>query len=202
MPRSRLLALPPGDGAEDKGSRRFAMVLMIDNYDSFTWNLVQYFGELGEDVARRSQRRHDARGARKARARGDRRLAGSVYAERGGHLARSHREARRTRADLRRLPRPSGDRAGVRRQGRAREGNHARQDLDDSPRRQGCVQGRAESVRGDALSLARRRAVVAARCLEVLGVDGRRRRPARRNHGTSPHLAAGRGRGSFIRNRS
>jgi anthranilate synthase component 2 len=26
------------------------MLLMIDNYDSFTWNLVQYFGELGADV--------------------------------------------------------------------------------------------------------------------------------------------------------
>lgn len=26
------------------------MVLMIDNYDSFTYNLVQYFGELGADV--------------------------------------------------------------------------------------------------------------------------------------------------------
>jgi anthranilate synthase component II len=26
------------------------MLLMIDNYDSFTYNLVQYLGELGADV--------------------------------------------------------------------------------------------------------------------------------------------------------
>lgn len=26
------------------------MLLLIDNYDSFTWNLVHYFGELGADV--------------------------------------------------------------------------------------------------------------------------------------------------------
>ena len=26
------------------------MILMIDNYDSFTWNLVQYLGELGAEV--------------------------------------------------------------------------------------------------------------------------------------------------------
>jgi anthranilate synthase component 2 len=26
------------------------MILMIDNYDSFTYNLVQYLGELGAEV--------------------------------------------------------------------------------------------------------------------------------------------------------
>ena len=33
------------------------MILMIDNYDSFTYNLVQYLGELGEEVL---VRRNDA----------------------------------------------------------------------------------------------------------------------------------------------
>ena len=31
-------------------AREKIMLLMIDNYDSFTYNLVQYFGELGADV--------------------------------------------------------------------------------------------------------------------------------------------------------
>ena len=26
------------------------MIVMIDNYDSFTYNLVQYFSELGQEV--------------------------------------------------------------------------------------------------------------------------------------------------------
>ena len=30
--------------------RRETRLLMIDNYDSFTYNIVQYFGELGADV--------------------------------------------------------------------------------------------------------------------------------------------------------
>ncbi len=31
-------------------SKRGIKVVMVDNYDSFTYNLVQYFGELGADV--------------------------------------------------------------------------------------------------------------------------------------------------------
>lgn len=41
------------------------MLLLIDNYDSFTYNLVHYFGELGSDV---TVRRNDEIGAREAMA--------------------------------------------------------------------------------------------------------------------------------------
>src|SRR5256714_15169430 len=42
----------PGDaaGTPDGSGRCAAMILVIDNYDSFTYNLVQRLGELGADL--------------------------------------------------------------------------------------------------------------------------------------------------------
>ncbi len=47
----------PGRDAHRERQRAGANVLMIDNYDSFTYNLVQYLAELGADV---EVRRNDA----------------------------------------------------------------------------------------------------------------------------------------------
>jgi para-aminobenzoate synthetase component 2 len=43
------------------------MLLMIDNYDSFTYNLVQYLGELGADVTVKRNDAIDVAGARAMR---------------------------------------------------------------------------------------------------------------------------------------
>ena len=43
--------------ADARSLKPEAMILMIDNYDSFTYNLVQYLGELGAEVV---VRRNDA----------------------------------------------------------------------------------------------------------------------------------------------
>ncbi len=46
------------------------MILVIDNYDSFTWNLVHYLMELGAEVqVVRNDATHRAGGPRDRRAR-------------------------------------------------------------------------------------------------------------------------------------
>ena len=96
------------------------MLLMLDNYDSFTWNLVQYLGELGATVQGRAQRRDHARRRRGAESGAHRHLARSVHAHRGGHLRAADPALCRQDTDARRVPRPPGDRSGVRRHGSIR----------------------------------------------------------------------------------
>src|ERR1700674_361076 len=49
--RPLALTHPPRPWKDDPARSRTAMrVTLIDNYDSFTFNLVHYFGELGADV--------------------------------------------------------------------------------------------------------------------------------------------------------
>ena len=72
------------------------MILVVDNYDSFTWNLVHYLREIGAEVR---VARNDALTAAEALASGadgDPDLAGAGHAGRGRHLARRwSRPARR-----------------------------------------------------------------------------------------------------------
>ena len=61
----------PGDRHGARGERLMRL-LVIDNYDSFTYNLVQYLGELGAEL---DVVRNDAIAARRAGARGARRAS-------------------------------------------------------------------------------------------------------------------------------
>ena len=91
------------------------MLLLIDNYDSFTYNLVHYLGELGAEAV---VYRNDALTVQDAvalRARRDRDLARPLRPRSRRHHPAAGARRRRAVPGPRRVPRPSGDRPGVRR---------------------------------------------------------------------------------------
>ena len=164
-------------------SGRAAMILLIDNYDSFTYNLAHLFGALGVEV---KVLRNDEITADEAE-----RLAPSHLVDlprsrpaRGRRRLDRHRPpARADDADARRLPRPPGDRRGVRRRGRLRARAAARQGEPREARRDGPLHRPARAVRRRPLPLARRDA--AARRARADRVRRRRRGDGR----APPHAA-------------
>ena len=97
------------------------MLLVIDNYDSFTYNLVQYLGELGQEV--RVVRNDEIAGRRRSRGWRPRSIVispGPCTPNEAGICLDVIKTVRGQDPDPRRLPGPPVDRAGVRRQDRAR----------------------------------------------------------------------------------
>ena len=83
------------------------MILMIDNYDSFTYNLVQYLGELGADVRVYRNDQITVAEIERLAPDEDRHLARPMHPHGGRHLLRGHSAVCRTRALTRCLSRSS-----------------------------------------------------------------------------------------------
>ena len=116
----RVGPLRPGRGAERRREVG-EMLLLIDNYDSFTYNLYQYLGELGEDVVVRRNDEITLSRGRRARARADRHLARARRPRATPALSvDDHPRFGPTIPTARRLPRAPVHRLRLRRAGRPR----------------------------------------------------------------------------------
>jgi hypothetical protein len=145
-------------------------LLMIDNYDSFTYNIVQYFGELGAEVEvfRNDEITLDAIEARlqAAQASPPGGLARPLLAVRGRHLGGGHPALCRQAADSGRVPGAPEHRRGLWRQDHAGPAAHAWQDQRHHHHAGGRVRRAAAAVHGEPLPLAGHRARQLPRVLE------------------------------------
>ena len=117
-PRRRRRAGAPGPG-DRVGPRMAARILVIDNYDSFVYNLVQYLGELGAEplVHRSDALTLDEIDRPRPRRRADQPRPRTPRGCRA--VQRGHHPLRRPRPGVRRVPRPPVHRPGLRRRGGA-----------------------------------------------------------------------------------
>ena len=131
-------------------------VLVIDNYDSFTWNLVHLLGPLARDRSRScATTRSPASRLAGRRTPSCSRPAPARPNEAGICLDLIRGVARDP--DLRGLPRPAGDRPGLRRRGRPGAVADARQGVEVEHRGEGRCSAASTALQGDALPFARRR---------------------------------------------
>ncbi len=72
--------------------RQANMIVLIDNYDSFTFNLFHYLGGLGADVVVHRNDKISVADVMALRAGSDRAIARPLHAERSRHLSRSDQE--------------------------------------------------------------------------------------------------------------
>ena len=95
------------------------MLLMIDNYDSFTYNLVQYLGQLGTEVLVRRNDEIDLEGIRKMHPAAIFLSPGPCSPREAGITVNVIKEFHRTLPITGGLPRTSGNRICLR--GRCRK---------------------------------------------------------------------------------
>ena len=107
------------------------MIVLIDNYDSFTFNLVHYLGGLGADVVVHRNDKISVDDVIAAEPDAIVLSPGPCTPNEAGICLDLIEKAAADDPDPRRLPRPSGDRPGLRRRGGARAGAGARQALRD-----------------------------------------------------------------------
>ena len=129
-------------------------VVVIDNYDSFTYNLVQPLGVLGCELVVHRNDAIDAAGVAAARTRRDRALARSRPARGRRRDRAGRRRARRAVPILGRVPRAPGDLPGLWRVDRGRARDRARQAERGAPRRDRALRRRARPLRRRPLPLA------------------------------------------------
>ena len=117
------------------------MLTLIDNYDSFTYNLVHFLGELGAPAR---IYRNDKITVNEVLAEAPEAIVlspGPCDPDRGRNLPRAHRPGRTRGADPRRVPWPSGHRPSLWRPRRPRADADAWQAVKGASQRRGVFAG-------------------------------------------------------------